>query len=59
MTARLIHFPARCVWILREDPAWLVLIGDHAWLFGDYRAALKDARWLSENSGLPIRSTAA
>jgi len=58
-SGRLLHFPARCVWILREDAAWLVLAGSHGWLHGDYHTACTDAQWLAQNLGLPIRSAAA
>jgi hypothetical protein len=44
------------VWVTREGPAWLVLACDHGWLHGDYHSALTDARWLSENLGLAVRS---
>ena len=59
---RVIRFPARrgaCDWVTREGPAWLVVAREHGWLHGDYHAALADARWLSENLGLPIRRAAA
>jgi hypothetical protein len=56
-SGRLVHFPARAVWISR-DAAWIVLCGRYGWLHGDICSALKDARWLSENSGLPIKSAA-
>jgi hypothetical protein len=61
-SGRLIRFPARhagCVWILREDAAWLVLAGSHGWAHGDYHTAHADAQWLAQNLGLPIRSAAA
>jgi len=57
----LVRFPARatsCVWLLREDAAWLVLAGSHGWLHGDYHTAHADAEWLAENLGLPIRGAA-
>jgi len=57
-SGRIVHFPARCVWILREDAAWLVLAGDRGWLHGDYHTARTDAQWLAQNLGLPIRSAA-
>jgi hypothetical protein len=56
--AALIRFPSRrasCVWIMREDSAWLVLANDHGWLFGSFSAALSEAHWLARNLGLPIR----
>src|SRR5215467_10831789 len=58
-SGRLVHFPARRVWVLLEDAAWLVLAGSHGWLLGDYHTAHADAQWLAENLGLPIRCTAA
>ena len=58
-SGRLVHFPARCVWTLGEDAAWLVRAGDHGWLHGDYHTARADAQWLAQNLGLPIRSAAA
>jgi hypothetical protein len=63
MSARnIVRFPARhmrCIWVLRENAALIVVAGDHGWLFGDFRAAHADAQWLSKNLGLPIRSAAA
>jgi hypothetical protein len=41
--------------ITREGRAWLVGVGAHGWLHGDEASALGDARWLSQNFGLPIR----
>jgi hypothetical protein len=55
---RVVRFPLRraaCVWLVREGPAWLVLVRGHGWLHGDSVAAFLDARWLSHNLGLPIR----
>jgi hypothetical protein len=58
MSAR--AFPRRCVWVLRADAGgWLVLAGDNGWLHGNFRSAMHDAYWLSQNLGLPIRSAAA
>jgi hypothetical protein len=58
----LVRFPARhasCVWIRRENAAWLVLAGSHGWLHGDYHTARADAEWLASNlGGLPVRSAA-
>jgi hypothetical protein len=45
----------RCVRVMREGPAWLVVVRSHGWLHGDERGALDDARWLADNFGLPIR----
>jgi hypothetical protein len=55
-------FPARhaaCVWLIREQAAWLVLARDHGWLHGDYDAALADAYWLARNLGLAVRQAGA
>jgi len=59
-SGRLVQFPPRCIWITRESSssAWVVLHGNHGWLFGDFRAALGEAHWLSKNCGLPIRRAA-
>jgi hypothetical protein len=57
-SGRLVRFPARrssCVWLFPEDGAWTVLVGSHGWLHGDICAAFKDAQWLSQNFGLPVR----
>lgn len=62
MTARILPFPARhtaCVWLMREEPAWLVLTRSHGWLHGSYEAALADARWLARNLGLTVRHASA
>ena len=60
-TGQLVRFPVRhasCVWVLREDAAWLVLAGSHGWLHGDYHTARVDAQWLADNLGVPIRRAA-
>jgi hypothetical protein len=52
------RFPPRrsaVVWLLHQAGEWLVLGGAHGWTHGDYRTALADAQWLSENLELPIR----
>jgi hypothetical protein len=46
------------VWITRDGPAWLVLAGEHGWLFGSRDEADAEAKWLSGNFGLPIRGMA-
>ena len=54
----LIRFPLRrsaAVWVLREEPAWLVLAGEHGWLVGSRDEAIAEARWLGKNLTLPIR----
>jgi hypothetical protein len=53
-----IRFPMRraaCIWVRREEASWLVQAGNHAWQHGDYRDADRDASWLSQNYGLPVR----
>jgi hypothetical protein len=56
------RFPPRrsaAVWLLSLGQwGWLVLVGEHAWLHGDYDAAVEDAAWISANTGFPIRETA-
>jgi hypothetical protein len=54
-SSNVITLQARVVRIMRENGAWLVVVGGHGWLHGDRRAALADARWLAGNFGLPIR----
>jgi hypothetical protein len=50
------HIACRyAVRVMREGPAWLVVVRSHGWLHGDERGALDDAAWLSQNFGLPIR----
>jgi hypothetical protein len=61
IASTVIRFPRRAavVWIIRENATEvLVVVGEHGWLFSDYRAALSDALWLSENFGYPIRRAA-
>jgi hypothetical protein len=59
MTASVISFPRRCVWVFPADEGgWLVLAGGHGWLHGDYLNAMDDARWLARNMNLPIRGVA-
>jgi hypothetical protein len=60
-SGRLVRFPAQCIWIRREDGAWLVVAnnGRDGWLHGDYHTARADAEWLGRNSGLPIRCTSS
>jgi len=58
---QLVRFPVRhasCVWVLRENAAWVVVAGHYGWLHGDYRAARADAEWLADNLGVPIRRAA-
>jgi hypothetical protein len=60
--APIIQFPPRrrtaILMICADDGGWLILAGAHAWLHGDYAAALADARCLAQNLALPIRSAA-
>jgi hypothetical protein len=61
MSARIIRFPQRnaAAIFVREIPGdgWLVLAPrGHGWLHGDLASAVEDARWLSENLSLPVRS---
>ena len=61
MSARIIRFPPRrssAIWILREGPVWLVLARGHGWLHGDRASAFREAHWLSQNLGVPIREVA-
>ena len=60
-TTRVIQFPAdryAAIWIIRSEH-WLV-IGPpgHGWLFASRDDALREARWLARNRGLPIREVA-
>jgi hypothetical protein len=58
-SGQLVRFPTQhssCVWVLREDAAWLVLAGSH--VHGDYRTARADAEWMADNLGVPIRRAA-
>ena len=56
----IIRFPARnaAAIFVREVPegGWIVVARGHSWLHGDGASALADARWLSENLALPIRT---
>jgi hypothetical protein len=54
-----VRFPANratCVWLTREEAAWLVLAGPHGWLHGCYQDARADAAWLAENFGIAVRA---
>jgi hypothetical protein len=58
----IIRLPVRsCIWIIEnaDDAPWLVQSGTHNWAHGQKENAEADARWLSENFGLPIRSAAS
>jgi hypothetical protein len=53
------RFPMRrslAVWITRDGPGWLVLAGEHGWLFGSRQEADRDAQWLAHNLGVPLRA---
>jgi hypothetical protein len=58
-SANVIRFPMRCaacIRLMREaSGTWLVLAYSHGWVHGDRNTALADARWLSQNFGLPVR----
>jgi hypothetical protein len=57
MSATVIRFPRQAIVIRRTaEGAWLVL-GErgNGWVHGDYRAALRDAVWLSKNLNLVVR----
>jgi hypothetical protein len=57
----LVRFPLRRVRAVLIVPAshergsWHVLVGDHGWVFASLVDARHEARWLSENFGLPVR----
>jgi hypothetical protein len=58
-SASVLAFPpqSQAIWVIpggRDDP-WLVLAGSHGWVHGDPDSATRDAEWLSDNFGLPIR----
>ncbi|MPZ36594.1 MAG: hypothetical protein GEU95_00795 [Rhizobiales bacterium] len=61
MTTDVIRFPMRrsaVIWVTNVTGQWVVLNGDHGWIHSDRAGALQDARWLSKNTGLPIRIAA-
>jgi hypothetical protein len=56
-----IRYPLRrsfAIWLLREAGAWLVVSGDHGWLFGSRREAISEARRLAQIFNDPIREVA-
>ena len=56
MSARILRFPPRAVFVAKApEGGWYVTVRSHAWLHGDLRAAIKDARWLGKNLGLDVR----
>jgi hypothetical protein len=60
MSGNILRFPMRrvqAVVVCRErgEDGWLALVGDHGWLCGSLREARAEARWLSRNTGLPVR----
>lgn len=57
MTARILQFPPRgpfAVQIVREDPAWLVICKQHAWLFGSRREAMAEAREIADGYAVAV-----
>ena len=61
MGGTVIRFPLRrasCVWVLREAPAWLVVFGEHGWLFPSRQAAMAEARSLARQLSTNIREAA-
>jgi hypothetical protein len=57
MSAYIIQFPQRrqlSIRIEREEPAWLVIRGEHGWLFGCRREAVLEARELARQDGVGI-----
>jgi hypothetical protein len=55
-----IRFPPRSIQTIvvyreHDDGGWLVIARAHGWLFGSLADARREARWLSQNLGLPIR----
>ena len=58
MSARIIKFPQRAVFVTEGDGGWLVLTPrGHGWLHGDRRSADADARWMGKNLGLAVFET--
>jgi hypothetical protein len=54
----IVRFPRRnsfVIWLLREANAWLVVSGDHGWLFGSRREAISEAHRLARIFNDPIR----
>ena len=43
------------VQVEREDPVWVVIVGDNSWLFGNLEDALIDARKLAQDLGTLVR----
>lgn len=60
MRGQVIRFPLRAVPAVivcreRGEEGWLTIVGNHGWVSGSLREARHEARWLSRNTGLPIR----
>jgi hypothetical protein len=52
-----VRFPPRrlaAVFVIREYPAWLVLLRSHGWVFGSRRDALIEAQALARASGMQV-----
>ena len=50
MTARVLKFPPRAIFVTDSEDGWLVLTQrGHGWLHSSHRSADADARWLSKN----------
>jgi hypothetical protein len=39
----------------RDGPGWLALVGASGWLCGSLDEARREAQWLANNFGLPVR----
>jgi hypothetical protein len=63
VTAIILRFPIReSIRVVREHggEGWLVITHrSHAWLHGDFSAALHDAREIASGFGVSVRSTSA
>jgi hypothetical protein len=62
MSERVLRFPMRntaAIFLRETADGWLVMVRHHGWIHGCRADALEDARWLSENFGLPIRGLAS
>ena len=56
----ILRFPPRLTHAIvvcreRDGDGWITLAGTHGWLFGNLADAQSEARWLSNNLGIPIR----
>jgi hypothetical protein len=64
MTTTIRRFPLRRVAAVlvvrkRDGEGWLALAGNVGWFFGSLTEARVEARWLSQNLGLPVREIVA